>query len=150
MLEDNQADLLTVRELTKHYTKERAALKDVSFDLKRGELVSVIGPSGSGKSTLLRCINRMIDATSGSIVFNGQEVTHLKHKRLRMLRRKISMVVMWRNDYSHGDETNQEFYSVYPGHPSVDDFIRFYNDPQTLFSQDLPDMYTMPAGMTVN
>ncbi len=87
-----QGALLTIQNLTKYYVKDKAALKDVSFALKPGELVSIIGPSGSGKSTLLRCINRMIDASSGSIVFNGQEVTSLRHKKLRLLRRKISMV----------------------------------------------------------
>ena len=85
-------NLLEIRGLTKYYIKERAALNDVSFDLHYGELVSVIGPSGSGKSTLLRCINRMIEPTAGSIVFSGQEVTRLRRKELRMLRRRISMV----------------------------------------------------------
>lgn len=84
--------LLVVKNLTKNYTKERPALHDVSFELKRGELVSVIGPSGAGKSTLLRCINRMIEPSAGSITFDGQEVTRLHRRSLRMLRRKISMI----------------------------------------------------------
>lgn len=63
--------------------------------------------------------------------------------------RKISMIVTWRNKFVNGDETDRHFFSVYPGHPSESDFVRFYNSPQTLFSKDLPDMYTMPVGMSV-
>ena len=84
--------LLALEGVSKHYTKEKAALRDVSFSLRRGELVSVIGPSGAGKSTLLRCINRMIEPSAGSICFNGQEVTRLHRRALRNLRRKISMI----------------------------------------------------------
>jgi phosphonate transport system ATP-binding protein len=83
---------LRVERLSKSYTKARPALNEVSFTLRRGELVSVIGPSGAGKSTLLRCINRMIEANSGSIVFDGREVTGFGRRELRGLRRRISMI----------------------------------------------------------
>lgn len=63
--------------------------------------------------------------------------------------RYVSMVVMWRNKYVNGNESDKHYYSVYPGHPSADDFVRFYDDARTFFSQDLPDMYAMPDGMTV-
>lgn len=84
--------LLDIRGLTKRYTKDRAALHDISFSLRQGELVSVIGPSGAGKSTLLRCINRMIEPSAGSIAFNGQEVISLRRRELRGLRCRISMI----------------------------------------------------------
>jgi phosphonate transport system ATP-binding protein len=84
--------LLQIEGLSKSYTKDRPALHDVCFTLRRGELVSVIGPSGAGKSTLLRCINRMIESDKGTIVFDGQEVTKLRRRELRVLRRKISMI----------------------------------------------------------
>jgi phosphonate transport system ATP-binding protein len=84
--------LLVVKGVTKHYTKDRPALHDISFTLGKGELVSVIGPSGAGKSTLLRCINRMIEANEGSIIFNGQEVTRLRRRELRLFRRGIGMI----------------------------------------------------------
>jgi phosphonate transport system ATP-binding protein len=87
-----QDTLLTIEGLSKSYTKSRPALHDVCFTLQRGELVSVIGPSGAGKSTLLRCINRMIEFDSGSIVFDGQEVAGLRRRELRSLRRRISMI----------------------------------------------------------
>lgn len=64
--------------------------------------------------------------------------------------RKVSMIVTWRNKYVNGDEADKHYFSVFKGHPSEADFIRFHNSPQTLFCKDLPDMYTMPEGMTVN
>lgn len=63
--------------------------------------------------------------------------------------RKISMIVTWRNKFVDGNESDKHYFSVFPGHPSEADFVRFYNNPQTLFCKDLPSMYTMPADMTV-
>jgi phosphonate transport system ATP-binding protein len=88
----SQDTLLSIEGLSKSYTKSRPALHDVCFTLQRGEFVSVIGPSGAGKSTLLRCINRMIEFDTGSIVFDGQEVARLRRRELRTMRRKISMI----------------------------------------------------------
>ena len=69
------------------------ALKDVSFNVKRGETFVVMGLSGSGKSTLVRCLIRLIEATSGSILVEDEDVTLLNEKSLRDFRRtKISMV----------------------------------------------------------
>ncbi|MDR0938232.1 MAG: glycoside hydrolase family 26 protein [Mediterranea sp.] len=55
--------------------------------------------------------------------------------------RKVSMIVMWRNKYVAGNDADQHYFSVFPGHPSEADFVRFYNSSVTLFSADLPDMY---------
>jgi phosphonate transport system ATP-binding protein len=85
-------ELLRIERLSKSYTKARLALDNVSLTLRRGELVSVIGPSGAGKSTLLRCINRMIEPSSGSIVFDGRDITRFGRRELRALRRRISMI----------------------------------------------------------
>ena len=85
-------ELLTIEGLTKSYNGEVKALDDVALSLHRGEFVSVIGSSGAGKSTFLRCINRLIDPTAGSIVFDGQEITALKKRQLRSVRRRISMI----------------------------------------------------------
>ena len=63
--------------------------------------------------------------------------------------RFVSMIVMWRNKYVNGDESDKHFYSVYSGHPSETDFVRFYKNSTTFFSGDLPDMYTMEKGFTV-
>ncbi len=61
---------------------------------------------------------------------------------------KISMICMWRNKYV-SNESDKHYYSVYPGHPSEDNFRVMYNDPRTLFSKDLPSMYTMPEGYEI-
>lgn len=84
--------LLRVSNLTKSYDGKVNALEGVSLELSRGTLVSVIGSSGAGKSTLLRCINRLVDPTSGSVVFDGSEVSGLRGSQLRSLRRRVSMV----------------------------------------------------------
>jgi glycine betaine/proline transport system ATP-binding protein len=70
-----------------------AAVRDVSFDVVRGDVFVVMGLSGSGKSTLVRMINRLHDPTAGQIVIDGEDVLSLSPERLRELRRhKISMV----------------------------------------------------------
>lgn len=68
------------------------ALKDISFEVSEGELISVIGPSGAGKSTLLRCINRMVEPTSGKIIFNSIDLSKLGKNELRVQRRQIGMI----------------------------------------------------------
>jgi phosphonate transport system ATP-binding protein len=84
--------MLTVENLTKVYPNGTVALRDVSFQVADGEFLAVIGLSGSGKSTLLRCINRIIEPTSGRITFNGTELTALTHSEMRKFRRQIGMV----------------------------------------------------------
>ncbi|RLL43827.1 phosphonate ABC transporter ATP-binding protein [Oceanobacillus piezotolerans] len=84
--------LLKVEGLGKSYTADKKILKNISFEIKAGELVSIIGPSGAGKSTLLRCINRMVEFNEGKIIFNNQEVGNLNKKELRHLRANIGMV----------------------------------------------------------
>ena len=84
--------LLDVHHLSKQFASDAKALSDVSFSVNEGEFVSIIGPSGAGKSTLLRCINRMIDASSGEITFDQMHVMDLKKKELKMVRTKIGMI----------------------------------------------------------
>jgi phosphonate transport system ATP-binding protein len=84
--------MLKIENLTKVYPNGTQALKNVSFEVKDGEFLAVIGLSGSGKSTLLRCINRLIEPTSGKVIWNGQDVTAAKGAEIRMIRRQIGMV----------------------------------------------------------
>jgi phosphonate transport system ATP-binding protein len=79
--------------LTKVYERGQVvALKNVSFTVDKGEFLVIIGLSGSGKSTLLRCINRLIEPTSGRILVDGVDVTKLSSARIRRVRRKIGMI----------------------------------------------------------
>lgn len=84
--------MLEIKNLQKVYPNGTHALKGVSFDVNKGEFLVIIGLSGSGKSTLLRCINRLHEPTSGSIVFEGEETTTKKGSDLRAIRAKIGMI----------------------------------------------------------
>ncbi len=84
--------MIQVENLVKTYPNGTQALKGVSFDVKKGEFLVVIGLSGSGKSTLLRCMNRLHDPSSGKINFEGEEMTALKGKALRQARSRIGMI----------------------------------------------------------
>ena len=82
---------LTLTGLTKVFDETRA-VDGVSLDIHGGEFIGVIGRSGAGKSTMLRLINRLIDPTSGSISFEGQEITTLRGTALRQWRRDCAMI----------------------------------------------------------
>jgi phosphonate transport system ATP-binding protein len=80
-----------MRNVSKTYGATQA-LKDITLTIGEGQFVSIIGPSGAGKSTLLRCINRLVDATQGSIVLDGQDITRVRGKELRRIRTKTGMI----------------------------------------------------------
>lgn len=84
--------LLELQQVSKTYDNITKALQDISLTVDEGEFVSIIGPSGAGKSTLLRCINRLIDVTEGTIVFDGQDITQVRGKDLRKVRTKAGMI----------------------------------------------------------
>ena len=93
--------IISVRDLTKEFDGGRLkALRGVSMDIKRGEVVVVIGPSGSGKSTFLRCLNLLEYPTSGRIVFEGTEMTDPKVD-LNLHRQKMGMVFQHFNLFPH-------------------------------------------------
>jgi ABC-type polar amino acid transport system ATPase subunit len=91
--------VVAVRNLSKSFGSLRA-LNEVSFDIRRGEVVVVIGPSGSGKSTLLRCIHGLERADSGSIVVDDMVVTDPRAS-LPRIRRHIGMVFQSFNLFPH-------------------------------------------------
>lgn len=84
--------MLEIENLTKVYPNGTRALQEVSFEVQDGEFLVVIGLSGSGKSTLLRCINRLIEPTSGKIYWNDIDITAAPPAELRHIRRHIGMV----------------------------------------------------------
>jgi len=74
-------------------TGQLIAVRDVSFTVKPGEIFVIMGLSGSGKSTLIRCLNRIIDPTSGDVFLNGENITNLHPKQMRNIRREsVAMV----------------------------------------------------------
>ena len=84
--------IMSIENLNKEYSKGKSVLKGINFNIKQGELLSIIGPSGAGKSTLLRSINRMIEPTSGKITFDDKDITGVKGKELRKMRTNIGMI----------------------------------------------------------
>ena len=83
---------LEIRDLVKVYPRGARALDSISLDIRKGEFVVLIGLSGSGKSTLLRCINRLVEPTSGRVIFEGTDVTLVNGRDLRQIRRRIGMI----------------------------------------------------------
>ena len=84
--------MLRLQSLTKTYKTGDKALSDVSFDLPKGQVVGLIGPSGAGKSTLIRCINRLVEPSSGKVLLNNLDITALGTRDLRRARRRIGMI----------------------------------------------------------
>ncbi|MEM0512937.1 amino acid ABC transporter ATP-binding protein [Limosilactobacillus fermentum] len=83
-------EILKVSHLNKFYG-DWQALHDINFDLKKGEVLALLGPSGSGKSTLIRCLNGLEEYSDGEIIFNGAKVEP-SEKNWQRLRQKIGMV----------------------------------------------------------
>ena len=83
--------MIKVEHLKKSVGKKEV-LKDISANVEKGKVISIIGPSGSGKSTFLRCLNVLETPTSGKIIFDGQDLTHISEKELDILREKMGMV----------------------------------------------------------
>lgn len=84
--------MLEITNLVKRYGHNEAVLKGLDLKVEDNSVVSIVGASGAGKSTMLRCINRLVEPTSGSIKLNGTELVNVKGAELRRARRKIGMV----------------------------------------------------------
>ena len=89
------APLLSLRDVRTHYPTPQgmiAAVDGVSFDIRRGQTVGLVGESGCGKSTLSKTILRLLEPSDGTIRLDGQDITHLKERELRPLRRNVQMI----------------------------------------------------------
>jgi phosphonate transport system ATP-binding protein len=84
--------MLRLESLTKRYRTGDLALSTVSLEIPAGQVVGLIGPSGAGKSTLIRCVNRLVEPTSGRIWLGDLEVTRLGRRGLRQARRRMGMI----------------------------------------------------------
>jgi len=90
---------IEIRDLHKSFG-DLEVLRGLDFDVDHGEVVVVIGPSGSGKSTLLRCVNRLEEPTSGTILIEGEDITNVDTD-VDAVRRKIGMVFQRFNLFPH-------------------------------------------------
>lgn len=84
--------MLRLDNLSKRYRTGDDALKGVSLDIPDGQVIALIGPSGAGKSTLIRCVNRLVEPTSGAAILNETNLTTLPVRALRAARRRIGMI----------------------------------------------------------
>ena len=84
--------MLELKKLGKRYRTGDHALKGVDLSVPAGQVLALIGPSGAGKSTLIRCINRLVEPTSGDVLLHGESLTRLRGGGLRKARRKIGMI----------------------------------------------------------
>ena len=85
-------EIKNLRKVYKVGDREVLALDDVSLNVRKGEIFGIIGLSGAGKSTLIRCINMLEKPTSGTIIIDGNEITSLDKRKLRLFRQKIGMI----------------------------------------------------------
>jgi phosphonate transport system ATP-binding protein len=84
--------MLRIRGLAKRYRAGDLALKGIDLDVPDGEVMALIGPSGAGKSTVIRCVNRLVEPTSGTIALNDIEITALRRHELARARRRMGMI----------------------------------------------------------
>ncbi len=84
--------MLQISKLSKRYRTGDLALTEIDLDVPDGQVMALIGPSGAGKSTLIRCVNRLVEPTSGSVRLNGEEITGQSAGALRKARRRMGMI----------------------------------------------------------
>ncbi len=114
------SSLVRVHNLSKHFPVTAGllhrtigtikAVNDVTLDIRRGEIVGVVGESGCGKSTFARLILRLIEPTSGRIVFDDQDINRLDKLQMRQMRRRMQMV--FQDPYSALDPRYSTFRSL--------------------------------------
>ena len=90
MNNNNEENILQVQHLQKKYG-DHTVLKDISFNINKGEVMTIIGPSGGGKSTMLRCINLLEEPSNGKILFHGENILD-PHFNRNTFRSKVGMV----------------------------------------------------------
>ena len=84
--------MLKLTGLSKRYDTGDLALSDITLEVPAGQVMALIGPSGAGKSTLIRCVNRLVEPTSGSVMLDGQDITRVRGAKLRQARCQIGMI----------------------------------------------------------
>ena len=127
---------------------ETKAVDDVSLDVRPGEFVGIIGRSGAGKSTLLRLINRLVDPTSGSISFDGTEITALRGKALREWRRDCAMIFQQFNLVERLDVLTNVLIGRLAEHGFLSSMaMRFTDEERTMAVQALDRLDLVPQAL---
>lgn len=85
--------MIEIKDLNHTYTNENEkVLKNVNIVINKGERIALLGPSGSGKTTLLKCVNRLVEPTSGKVSIEGEDILKANTKEIRKIRKKIAII----------------------------------------------------------
>ncbi len=84
--------MLRIENLKKQYSSAELALDGIDLEVPAGQVLALIGPSGAGKSTLIRCINRLVEPSSGHVYLGNDQITRLNDRKLRKARRRMGMI----------------------------------------------------------
>lgn len=125
--------MLVLENLTKIYDNGFKALDNVSFEVPDGQFVALIGLSGSGKSTLLRCINRLIEPTSGRIIWNGLDITSVPDEDIPRVRRRMGMIFQQFNLVKRASVLTNVLSGRLGYTPAIYSFLNYFpaNDKET-------------------
>ena len=135
--------MLKIDQLSKTYENGTAALRDVSFSVKAGEFVGILGKSGSGKSTLMRCINRLVEPSSGKIFLDEEEVTAASPKRLRELRKKTGMIFQQYNLISRYSVQLNTLMGRLASTSSITSMMNYFSDEDVVHSRQVLDRLSL-------
>ena len=97
-MQEEKNVIISVKNLSKNYST-LAVLKDINLEVRKGEVIAIIGPSGSGKSTMLRCMNALETISGGEIYYKGEPIS--TRKKYTKLREEVGMVFQHFNLFSH-------------------------------------------------
>ena len=135
--------MLKIDQLSKTYENGTVALRDVSFSVEKGEFVVILGKSGSGKSTLMRCINRLVEPSSGKVFFDEEEVTGASPKRLRKLRKKIGMIFQQYNLISRYSVQLNTLMGRLASTLSITSMMNYFSDEDVVHSRQVLDRLSL-------
>lgn len=135
--------MLKIDQLSKTYENGTAALRDVSFSVKAGEFVVILGKSGSGKSTLMRCINRLVEPSSGKVFFDEEEVTGVSPKRLRELRKKTGMIFQQYNLIPRYSVQLNTLMGRLASTSSITSMMNYFSDEDVVHSRQVLDRLSL-------
>ena len=135
--------MLKIDQLSKTYENGTAALRDVSFSVKAGEFVGILGKSGSGKSTLMRCINRLVEPSSGKVFFDEEEVTGVSPKRLRELRKKAGMIFQQYNLIPRYSVQLNTLMGRLASTSSITSMMNYFSDEDVVHSRQVLDRLSL-------